>query len=164
MCDDATCADPGRRAVLKAGVAAWIGAATRVTHAQQTLTPPTRVLDDPGPVRGSSNFQMASETIASYLARPAGPGRWPIVIVVAGNFIAEEYIPNTCVALAKAGWVGLAPNIYHPIPPDVRPDEASAEMKMAFAGRAMDDLQIITAAVQSSQSLPFVDSGRVAVL
>ncbi len=28
--------------------------------------------------------------------------------------ISEEYIPNTCAALAIAGFVGLAPNIFHP--------------------------------------------------
>jgi hypothetical protein len=31
--------------------------------------------------------------------------------VVAGNLISEEHIPNTCAALAVAGYVCLAPNI-----------------------------------------------------
>ncbi len=31
-------------------------------------------------------------------------------MVIAGNVITEEYIPNTCAALAVAGYVGLAPN------------------------------------------------------
>jgi dienelactone hydrolase len=41
---------------------------------------------------------------------------YPAVLVIAGNLITEEYIPNTCAALAVAGFLGLAPNIFHPIP------------------------------------------------
>jgi carboxymethylenebutenolidase len=52
--------------------------------------------------------------IGGYVARPKADGRYPAVIVIAGNVITEEYIPNTCAALAVAGFVGLAPNIFHP--------------------------------------------------
>jgi carboxymethylenebutenolidase len=68
------------------------------------------------------------------------------------------------VALVKAGYVGLAPNIYHPIPPDIRPDDASSEAKTAFDRRALDDLGIIQAAIEFSRSTAFADADRVAVL
>jgi carboxymethylenebutenolidase len=60
-------------------------------------------------------FQHAKrDLIGGYLARPKAVGRYPAVIVIAGNVISEEYIANTCAALAVAGFVGLAPNIFHP--------------------------------------------------
>ena len=60
-------------------------------------------------------FQHArKDFIDGYLARPKAEGRYPSVIVIAGNLITEEYIPNTCAALAIVGYVGLAPNIFHP--------------------------------------------------
>ena len=35
------------------------------------------------------------------------------VLVVPGNRITEEYIPNTCAALALAGYAVLAPNLFY---------------------------------------------------
>jgi dienelactone hydrolase len=52
------------------------------------------------------NFRVGDETVA-YVARSNDSRRHPVVLVVPGNFIAEEYIPNTCVALAKVGLSGL---------------------------------------------------------
>jgi carboxymethylenebutenolidase len=90
--------------------------------------------------------------------------RHPVVVVIPGNFIAEEYIPNTCVALAKAGYVGIAPNIYHPIPPEVRPDDASTDLKAAFGVRKLGDMEILEAAVGFPSSTTYADPERVAVL
>lgn len=127
-------------------------------------TPPTRVLDEPGPLRGMSSIRAGNETVAAYLARPDSDGRHPVVVVVAGNFISEEYIPNTCVALAKAGYVGVAPHIYHPIPPDIRPDDASSDAKLAFSKRTVDDPGIIDATIAFARQSLFAQADRVAVL
>ena len=73
------------------------------------------MLDDPTITHGPVMFQhQKKDIIGGYLARPKAEGRYPAVIVIAGNVISEEYIPNTCAALAVAGFVGLAPNIFHP--------------------------------------------------
>lgn len=37
----------------------------------------------------------------------SGKGQYRAVLVVAGNRITEEYIPNTCAALAVAGFTAL---------------------------------------------------------
>src|SRR4051812_7937872 len=75
--------------------------------------PPTRVLDDPTIRHGKVKFKNGDKEIDGYLARPKAEGKYPAVLVVAGNLISEEYIPNTCAALAVAGYVGLAPNIFY---------------------------------------------------
>jgi dienelactone hydrolase len=75
---------------------------------QEQKPPPTRVLDDPTVQHGKVTFQSGDKEIDGYLARPKAAGKYPAVLVIAGNRITEEYIPNTCAALAVAGYIGLA--------------------------------------------------------
>jgi dienelactone hydrolase len=49
--------------------------------------------------------------------------------------ISEEYIPNTCAAPAVAGYVELAPDIFHPVPKGATPEE----MNKALSDRTDDD-------------------------
>jgi len=117
MCTGDEC-DNGRRSFLTGAASAVVGlAASRASVAQtnQYQSAVTRVLDDQTITHGPVMFQHAKkDLIGGYLARPKAEGKYPAVIVVAGNVISEEYIPNTCAALAVAGFVGLAPNIFHP--------------------------------------------------
>ena len=117
MCIGDEC-DKGRRSFLTGAASAALGiAASRASFAQvsQYQNAITRVLDDPTITHGPVMFQHAKkDLIGGYLARPKADGKYPAVIVIAGSIISEEYIPNTCAALAVAGFVGLAPNIFHP--------------------------------------------------
>jgi carboxymethylenebutenolidase len=123
----------------------------------------TRVLDDPGIQHGKVTFRHGGrETIDGYLARPKAEGTYQAVLVIAGNRITEEYIPNTCAALAKAGFVGLAPNIFHPLPDQARTRE---EMQAALASHTdADVLQDIQAGADYLRSVPFVKAGGMGVL
>lgn len=117
-----------RRDFLKVGAAsvAGLGALANAGAGQQGEEPPTRVLDDPRVEHGKVTFTHNGEqTFDGYLARPKASGVFPGVLVVAGNLIAEEYIPNTCAALALAGFVGLAPEVVHHMSdnaPDIEKD------------------------------------------
>jgi carboxymethylenebutenolidase len=91
---------------------------------QQSNVPVTKALDDPNVIHGKVTFKSGADTIDGYLSRPKAKGRYPIVIVVAGNVISEEYIPNTTAILAQGSFVGLAPNIF-----SLQTDSMSAEEK-----------------------------------
>src|SRR5437867_4414565 len=129
MCSDQECSGEGltRRSFLTATTATFVGFPTseQQTGVQQPKAQPeTRVLDDPTVEHGRVVFiHNGKETIDGYLARPKKEGTYPGVLVIAGNRITEEYIPNTCVALALAGFVGLAPNVFHPLPEDAKTPE-----------------------------------------
>jgi carboxymethylenebutenolidase len=114
MCEGRDCG-LDRRDFLKAGAVSVAGfAALGDAPSNQ---PPTRVLDDPRVEHGIVMFKHAGkQTFEGYLARPKGSGVFPGVLVIAGRSIYEEYIQNTCAALALAGFVGLAPNVFHPVP------------------------------------------------
>ncbi len=123
--------------------------------------PPTRVLDNPDVLHGPVKFSRPGFAVGGYLARPRAKGRHPAVLVVAGNLITEEYIPNTCAALAVAGFVGLAPNIFHPVPPNA----TSEEMNRALANRTdADYLADIHAGAEYLRHRAFVASGGVGIL
>src|SRR5262245_34287869 len=139
MCLDSECRSDGvgRRDFVAEGAAALLalGAVGAAALAQDRKQPPTRVLDDPTIRHGKMKFRGGDQEIAGYLARPKAEGKYPAVLVIAGNLISEEYIPNTCAALAVAGFVGLAPNIFHVVPADATP----AEMNKVLAKRTDDD-------------------------
>jgi carboxymethylenebutenolidase len=102
------------------------------------------------------------ETFDGFLARPKAAGQYPAVLVVAGNRITEEYIPNTCAALAVAGLVGLAPNVFHPLPAQARSRE---EVQQALKDHTEDDvIADVQAGADYLRATPFVRPGGFGVV
>ncbi|HEV2816105.1 MAG TPA: dienelactone hydrolase family protein [Allosphingosinicella sp.] len=159
--------DEMRRAFLAGSVGLAVtgmaGAALAQPPVPAAAPPPTRVLDDPGAVHGPVTFTHNGQPgIGGYLARPRAEGTYPAVLVIAGNRISEEYIPNTCAALALAGYVGLAPDIFHIIPASA---QTLPEMRAAGAnhndGDVVGDVQ---AGIEYLRGQPFVRRGGIGAL
>lgn len=156
MCLGSECDDSGlgRRRFISGATWALAGLAASAHGGQ---APPTRVLDDPSVAHGRVEFGG----VGGYLARPKAGGRVPAVLVVAGNLITEEYIPNTCAALAVAGFVGLAPDIFHVVPAGA----SAAQMNAALAGRTDKDyLGDIRTAARFLQPHEAVTPGAMGIL
>ena len=93
---------------------------------------------------------------------PKAEGVYPAVLVIAGNRITEEYIPNTCAALAVAGFVGLAPNIFHTLPATAR---TPAEMRAATVNHTDSDvLEDLDIGADYLRQQSFVKGDRMGVL
>ncbi len=56
--------------------------------------------------------------LPGYMARPAGKGRYPAVIVVNEVFGLHEYIRDICRRFARAGYVAIAPEFFYRNDPD----------------------------------------------
>ena len=157
MCRESEGCGPDRRDFLIGGAAAFagLGALGAAGAAQKKEQPPTRVLDDPDIQHGKVTFKHGGkETFDGFLARPKADGTFPAVLVIAGNRISEEYIPNTCAALALAGFVGLAPNTFHPLPDSAKTDE---DYDRALKEHTKYDvLQDIQVAADYLKTQPFV--------
>jgi carboxymethylenebutenolidase len=165
MCFGTNCEneDMDRRAFLNGGTAVFtaLAAMGAAVAGEEKKPPPTRVLDDTTIRHGKVVFKSGDKEIDGYLAQPKAKGKYPAVLVVAGNLITEEYIPNTCAALAVAGYVGLAPNIFHPVPKGATPEE----MNKVLEGRSDDDyLRDIRAAADYLKSHEAVKDGGVGIL
>jgi carboxymethylenebutenolidase len=169
MClgDDCTEEGTDRRTFLTTvASAALIGLNTLQAGPQELPTKDqivTRVLDDPNIQHGKVVFKHGGkETIDGYLARPKAEGVYPAVIVIAGNVITEEYVPNTCAALAVAGFVGLAPNIFHTVPETARTLQERREASASHTDA--DVLQDIQAGIDYLRTQTFVSSGGLGVV
>src|SRR5262245_26733910 len=163
MCLEGACAgdDLGRREFLLGG-AALVGLGT-AGAGQDRKSAPTRVLDDPNVRHAKVTVPTAGgQEIDGFLARPKADGRCPAVLVIAGNRITEEYIPNTCAALALAGFVGLAPNIFHPLPDSAKTDE---DYERALKEHTKYDvLQDIQVGADYLKTQPFVKARNLGII
>jgi carboxymethylenebutenolidase len=167
MCLDGECevSDMDRRGFLFGGAAAFIGLDPFGAEGavQKKEQPPTRVLDDPDIQHGKVTFKHGGkETFDGFLARPKADGAFPAVLVIAGNRISEEYIPNTCAALALAGFVGLAPNIFHPLPDNAKTNEDYE--KALKEHTKYDVLQDIQVGADYLKTQPFVKARGMGII
>lgn len=74
-----------------------------VSDATATVSP-----DDPAVEGQAVEFPSGADTIMGYLARPAGDGPFPVVLVCHENRGLTPHIEDVTRRLAKAGYVGLA--------------------------------------------------------
>jgi carboxymethylenebutenolidase len=166
MCLEDDCNDErsDRRSFLRGATAtvATLAVMSRRGAYAQTPQPPTRVLDDPKIQHGRVVFKHnGADAIGGFLARPKAEGVYPAVLVIAGNKITEEYIPNTCAALAVAGFVGLAPNIFHPLPDDTPRNDYDKYIKNHTELDVLDDIQ---AGASYLRSQTFVSPGGMGIV
>ena len=76
--------------------------------------------------------------------------------------MSEEYIPNTCAALALAGFVGLAPNIFHPAPDSATTqEEFNKALKEHTAYEILEDIQV---GADYLKTQPFVKDGGTGII
>jgi hypothetical protein len=82
-----------RRDFLRAGsIAAGVCLIGCESSPAQTPNRPfANALEDPKVVHGPVTFPSGDETIDGYLARPKAHGKFPVVMVIAGNKISDEY-------------------------------------------------------------------------
>ncbi len=90
----------GFAALVAMGYAAFGAAA----EAAPIATPPDGLTIDSVTMQGG---------LPAYVARPAGNGRHPVVIVVNEVFGLHEYIRDICRRFAKLGYVAVAPEFFY---------------------------------------------------
>ena len=61
----------------------------------------------------SNNNVTLNDSLAGYVARPAGRGAFPGIVVLMEAFGITGHIWGVCERLANAGYVAVAPDIYH---------------------------------------------------
>ena len=98
-----------RREVLKFGAFTTVGGVLTpgISMAQAIVT------DAKGIVARDIQLTVGGTEIPAYDARPAGPGRYPIVVVICGFTGNSEQNKDVVRRFAQAGFYAIAPELYH---------------------------------------------------
>ncbi len=98
-----------RRDVLKIGVGTGAGYAVAASPvlAQVIST------DTQGLVAREVKVQSGRDTIPAYEARPAGAGKYPVIVVISEILGLNEYIKDVCRRFAKEGYYAIAPEMFY---------------------------------------------------
>jgi carboxymethylenebutenolidase len=120
--------------------------------------------DDAGLVIETVQLDSPDRKLPAFVARPAGKGRHPAVLVINEVFGLHEWIKDICRRFAKAGYVAIAPDYF------VRAGDPSkladfAEIRKIVA--TATDKQVTddtAAAIKFLKAAPYVDPNKLAVV
>jgi carboxymethylenebutenolidase len=78
-------------------------------------------------------IHVSDGAFRAYVAKPDGIGPWPGVVVLQEIFGVNAVVRGVCDALANAGYLAVAPDLFWRIEPGIDiTDQTEAEMKRAF--------------------------------
>lgn len=97
---------PSRRDVCRTGLITGFTLATGGAAASAIHT------DETGLLSGQVHVPVSDGSLPAYRAVPAGPLRYPIIIVIEEIFGVHEYIKDVCRRWAKLGYYAIAPELY----------------------------------------------------
>ena len=94
-----------------------------------------------------------------YVSVPPGPGPGPAVIVIQHAGGVDEFVRSMSDRLAEAGFVAVAPDLYH------RDDQNSSDDAMTRMGRLRDTriTRDVNAAAEHAAGLPEVQRDRIGI-
>ena len=98
---------PSRRRALTLGLGMGYAAATLPVMAQTAIKTPADGLSV-----GEVSIDVAGFKMPALRAQPAGKTGLPVVLVLSEIFGVHEYIADTAVRLARAGYLAIAPELF----------------------------------------------------
>lgn len=124
---------------------------------------PVRTSDE-GLVTGEISYPSADGfELPAYVARPAGDGPFPVIVVVSEIFGLHEYIRDVCRRVARAGYVAIAPAFFVRVA-DPAPlsdfQEIIAIVNQASYPQVMGDLK---ATLNWAKEQAFADTARAGI-
>ena len=108
----------------------------------------------------SVTFRANGDTANGYLARPAGDGPFPAVVVIQEWWGLDQHIKDLTERMAGEGFVALAPDLYHGAVA-TEPDDAR---KLVMAMNMQIALREIGGAIGYLSDLPEVEPKSVGVI
>jgi carboxymethylenebutenolidase len=106
------------------------------------------------------SYKSGGALVEGYLARPAGEGPFPAMIVIQEWWGLDKWVKQQADALAKEGYVALAPDLYRG-KVTASPDEAHQLMSGLSQDRALGDLKAAFAHLAQRKD---VRDGRIGVI
>lgn len=101
--------------------------------------------------------------LPAYVARPARPGRRPVVLVVSEVFGVHAYIRDTARRLAKLGYVAVAPAFFHRAGDPAPLTDFGAIQKIVATATNEQVMGDIAATMAWLRRQPWADARRTAI-
>lgn len=103
--------------------------------------------------------QVNGGAMRCYLSTPERPGPSPAVVVIQHASGVDDFIQTMTDRIAAAGYVGIAPDLYH------REDANTSDDALARMGRLRDAnvVQDVNAAIEHLKSLPEARADRIGI-
>ena len=101
--------------------------------------------------------------LPAYIARPAGKGRFPVVIVASEIFGIHDYIKDICRRLAKLGYVAIAPAYFVRAGDPAPLADMGAVMKIVAQASDPQVMGDIGATLAFLKAQPYADVERIAI-
>jgi carboxymethylenebutenolidase len=98
---------------------------TGYARATQPVTAQAIATDPAGLAAGEATIPSGDFPLPAYVARPAGPGPFPVVLVVSEIFGVHEHIADVARRFAHLGYLAIAPELF------VRQGDAKAPAEIA---------------------------------
>jgi carboxymethylenebutenolidase len=148
---------PSRRTLGAIAMFAGYAAAVTPVHAQAIATPAG------GLITGMVTYPSNGFDLPAFIARPAGRGRKPVVIVVSEIFGLHEYVRDMCRRLALQGYVAIAPAFFVRVADPAPLTDFAAIMPMVGAANNAQVMGDITATIAWLDKQRFVAKNRMAI-
>lgn len=101
--------------------------------------------------------------LPAYVTRPAGPGPFPVVIVVSEIFGVHEYIRDVCRRLAKAGYAAVAPAFFVRVEDPAPLSDMRRIMQIVGAASYEQVMGDVSAALDWISRQPWAEDDRIGV-
>lgn len=150
-----------RRGVLGAGAFATGYAAFALSAEAEPIA-----TDAQGLTVSEASVADGDIKLPAYVARPAGAGRRPAVIVINEVFGVHAYIQDVCRRFAKLGYVAIAPQFFIRSDPDnalARTTDFDVIRKVVGQAKVAQVMGDVRATLAWLKAQPFVDARRLAV-
>jgi carboxymethylenebutenolidase len=96
-----------RRTALKVALGVGYAAATQPIMAQTAIKTSSE-----GLTTGEAFYDVAGFSVPVFFAAPQGKKNLPVILVIHEIFGVHEYIADTCLRFARAGYLAIAPELY----------------------------------------------------
>lgn len=136
---------------------AGYAAAVTPVHGEAITTP------SDGLITGMVSYPSNGFDLPAFVARPAGRGRKPAVIVVSEVFGLHEYVRDLCRRLALQGYVTIAPAFFVRVGDPAALTDFGAIMPIVAAASNDQVMGDITATIAWLDSQRFVAKRRIAI-
>ncbi len=148
-----------RRDLLKISVATGVGYAVAASPvlAQAIQT------DTTGLVAQDIKVRSGSDTIPASEARPAGAGKYPVIVVISEIWGVHEYIKDVCRRFAKEGYYAVAAEMFSREGGVAHLKDVQEILKVVLNIPRKQILQDLTATADHARRQPWARADRVGV-